>query len=65
MVVVYPVFLTGVVGWVNIDALDPAFVRHAQIAKRVEVVAFDQQVLKRGNAYRHFFIQLQSNEIVV
>ena len=44
VVVVDPAFVAGVVGRIDVDALDPAGVRRQQRLEGQQVVAFDDQV---------------------
>ena len=48
VVVVQPALVAGVVGRVDVDALDPACVAGQQGLQRVEIVAVDDQVVVLG-----------------
>ena len=61
-VVVDKILVAGIVGRVDIDALDPAFVSQLQIAQRIEVVAFDNQVAVRRRADRQRLVQFQRDK---
>ena len=64
-VVVDEVAVAGVVGRVDVDALDLARVGHAQEAQGIEVVPLDDQVPVGRVPLRQFPIQIEGDEVVV
>ena len=58
-VVVNEVAVAGVVGRVDVDAVDAAGVGHAQVAEGVEVVALDDEVGKGAVAVVEFVVRFE------
>jgi hypothetical protein len=48
MIVVDEIFLTSVVGRVNVDALNPPLEGHIEIAECIKVIPFNDEVSPRG-----------------
>ena len=65
VVVIDPIFLAGVVRWIDVDALDPVSIGHAQPAQRVEIVALDHQIAPRLRAVRKCRINGAGNKICI
>lgn len=64
-VVVDEVLVSGVVRRIDIDALDLAAMRHAQVAQGIKIVALDQEVFVRSVAVGQVGIQVQRHKISV
>jgi len=64
IVVIFPTFVAGVVGRVNVDALDLAGVGREQRFQSVQIVAVDDEVVVQGHPIGQAFI-LARNQLPV
>lgn len=64
-VIVDKIPVGGVVGRIDVDALDSACVGHAQVAQGMVVVTLNDQVLPRPVAAGQRAVQIQRHKIVV
>ena len=65
VVVVDEILVAGVIRGINTDAFYPARMGHAQIAQRVEVVPFDEEIAPGARTAREFADCIKSDKILI
>ena len=64
-VAVDEVAVAGVVGRINVSALDPPGMRHAKVAQGIKIVALDDLVVLRASATRKRRILVKCHKVIV
>ena len=57
--------ISSVVGGINTDTFYPARMGHAQIAQRIEVVPFEEEIAPWSCSAREFTDSIKSNKILI